>query len=273
MPSWIAADSEHLRPYGPGPVPRIIAHRGLALDAPENTLEAFAAALAVGADVLETDAHVSADGLAIVAHDPDLARSAGDPRRIGELTAAQLAAVPLRCGTGSIPTLADVLDACDAPVNIDVKVRAAAEPVARAIAATSSTDRVCVTSFDGRTAAAAVRAVRRLTGRSVRRSPSIGTMTALLGALAVGAPDPIIARLLRPYAALQIPRSHKGHQIVTHRSIAAAHAAGCEVHVWTIDREQEMRDLLAMGVDGIVTNRADVLARVLGRRPGVDLRT
>lgn len=252
------------RPYADGPTPRIIAHRGLALDGAENTLRAFGAALEAGADVIETDAHVTADGVAVAMHDPDLSRVTGEHGSVARVTAGDLAQLRV-AGAEPIPSLEEVLDAVPAPVNIDVKVPAAALPVARAIARTASADRVCVTSFDGRTAAVAARAVLRLTGTAPRRSPSQGIMTAFVLALAAGAPQGAITRLLRPYAALQIPPRHRGHPLVTPRSVAAAHRAGCEVHVWTIDTEREMRDLLAMGADGIVTNRSDVLARVLGR--------
>lgn len=266
MPSWTARGPEGPRPYAHGPRPRIIAHRGLALDGAENTLRAFSDAIAAGADVLETDAHVTSDGVAVTMHDPDLRRVTGDPRPIARVSARDLAGLRV-AGEEPIPRLDEVLDAVAAPVNIDVKTRAAAVSVAEAIARTASVGRVCVTSFDDRTARAAVAEVRRLTGRSPRRSPSQGTMTAVALAQAVGAPQRVISGLLRPFAALQLPPRHRGYALITRRSIASAHRAGCEVHAWTIDAEQEMRDLLAMGVDGIVTNRSDVLARVLGRAP------
>lgn len=266
MPSWIRTDGDRPRPYGPGRLPRIIAHRGLALDGAENTLRAFADALAAGADVLETDAHASADAVAVVMHDPDLRRAAGDPRRIEQAPWTEIAALRV-AGLEPVPRLDEVLGSFDVTVNIDVKTRAAAVPVARAIQRTNSAGRVCVTSFDGRTAAAAVREVHRRTGVTPLRSPSVGVMSAVLGALAVGAPQRVIDSLLRPYAALQVPPTYRGLAVVTPRSIAAAHAAGCEVHVWTIDDDRQMRDLLAMGADGIVTNRSDVLARLV-HRPG-----
>ncbi|WP_347042379.1 glycerophosphodiester phosphodiesterase family protein [Brachybacterium nesterenkovii] len=267
MRSSTSSEADRPRPYGPGRLPRIIAHRGLALDGAENTLRAFADALEAGADVLETDAHATADGRAVALHDGDLRRVAGDPRRIHEVPSTQLAAVRVR-GSEPVPLLEDVLGAFDAPVNIDVKTPRAVDAVATAIARTASADRVCVTSFDGRAARAAVARICRLTGVRVRRSPSTGAMTAFALALAVGAPQSAVDRILRPFAALQIPPRHRGHALVTARSLAAAHAAGCEVHVWTIDDEPTMRDLLAMGADGIVTNRSDVLAGLLGRGPG-----
>ncbi|MGN6759754.1 MAG: glycerophosphodiester phosphodiesterase, partial [Leifsonia sp.] len=100
---------------------RIIAHRGLALDAPENTLLSFLRALSVGATHLETDIHVSADGVAVIAHDPDLARVAGREVQVGQLTMPELRRIDLGHGQGFC-SLAEALDAFpEARCNIDVK--------------------------------------------------------------------------------------------------------------------------------------------------------
>ena len=129
------------------PRPRVLAHRGLAIDVPENTLLAFERAVAVGAAYIETDVHASADGVAILAHDPDLMRVAGLGARIGELTAAELARVGLGAGQGLVP-LAEALDAfAGIRFNIDVKDPAAVEPTARAVRAAAAVDRVLVSSF------------------------------------------------------------------------------------------------------------------------------
>lgn len=248
----------------PGPLPRIIAHRGLALDGAENTLRAFADALAVGADMLETDTWASSDGTAFAVHDPDLRRVAGSDLRVDATSARVLSGV--RVAGEPLARLEDVLgDFPDVPVNIDVKDRRAVEPAADAIARTSSAHRVCLTSFDGRTAAAAARAVTHRTGFTPVRSPSTGVLAALLALLATGASPRLTTPLLRPYGAVQVPRRHRGIPVLTPRLISAAHHAGCEVHVWTIDRPQEMREVLAQGVDGIVTNRSDLLVEVLAR--------
>lgn len=248
----------------PGALPRNIAHRGLALDGAENTLRAFAAAISVGADMLETDTWASSDGTAFAVHDPDLRRVAGSAIRVDGTTARDLAEV--RVAGEPLPRLEDVLGSFpEVPVNIDVKDRRAVEPAAEAIARTAAAQRVCLTSFDGRTAALAVRAVARRTGVMPVRSPSTGALAALLALLATGASPRLTTPLLRPYGAVQVPRRHRGIPVLTPRLISAAHHAGCEVHVWTIDRPEEMREVLAQGVDGIVTNRSDLLAEVLAR--------
>lgn len=270
MPSWTAGrpdpgmDGNAGSRFLPGVRPRNIAHRGLAPDGAENTLRAFADAIAAGATMLETDTHASSDGVAFAVHDPNLRRLGADGRRIEELSAQELRGI--RVASEPLAPLEDVLGAFgDIPVNIDVKTAGAIEPAARAIARTASADRVCVTSFSGPTARRAARAVERLTGIMPVRSAAAGTVAAFALAVSLGAPQRSIDALLRPIAALQVPRRHRGYPVVTPRSLAAAHRAGCEVHVWTIDEPSAMAELLGMGVDGIVTNRPDLLAALLER--------
>ena len=105
--------------YFDGRPPRVIAHRGFCAGHAENTIGAFQAALDVGADLLETDVHISKDGQVIVAHDADLSRVAGRPGLVSELTAAELASIDLGFGQG-FPTLVEVLEAFPgAKFNID----------------------------------------------------------------------------------------------------------------------------------------------------------
>jgi len=131
-----------------GSYPRVIAHRGLALDHPENTPGAFRAALEAGADILETDVHVSRDGAVIVAHDPDLTRVAGRPGLVSDFTADQLATIDLGSGQG-FSTLDHVLtEFPTAKFNIDLKSRAAVEPFAELIRSHKAENRILATSFD-----------------------------------------------------------------------------------------------------------------------------
>lgn len=268
MPSSISTRSDH-RPRGsrflPGPRPRCIAHRGLALEATENTLDAFAAAIAAGADLLETDTRATADGLALAVHDADLQRIAADPRRIDDLAAQEAGAITLHGGE-RLAMLEDVLGTfADVPVNIDIKAPSAIGPAVAAISRTRSADRVCIAAFDdvvGRRTAATLEAA---TGIRVQRSPGRRTIAAFLAARAVEAPQRVIRRLLAPYGALQVPLTYQGVPIITPANVAAAHRAGCEVHAWTVDDPQTMQDLLVMGVDGIITNRVDTLAAMLGK--------
>src|SRR5690554_3477427 len=136
--------------------PRVFAHRGLALEAPENTMLAFLKALSVGVDYLETDVHASSDGVAVIAHDETLTRVAGRPVRVDHLTMAELRRVDLGEGQG-FPSLAEVLDAFpEARFNIDLKSNAAVEPTVDAILEAGAVQRVLVASFDDRRRLAAL---------------------------------------------------------------------------------------------------------------------
>lgn len=249
----------------PGPRPRRIAHRGLALDGAENTMRAFEDALAAGADMLETDTHATRDGLALAVHDEDLQRIAGDPRRIAELSAREAGEVRLP-GDQPLAMLEDVLGTFrDVPVNIDIKTPSAIGPAVAAISRTRSADRVCLAGFDGTVVRRTAVTLHAATGIRAVRSPSRGVLSAFLAARAVEAPTAMIRRLLAPYGALQIPVEHRGLPVATPANIAAAHRAGCEVHVWTVDDPVTMQDLLLSGADGIITNRVDLLTGLLDR--------
>lgn len=267
MPSSTRLSGE--RPAGtssrflPGRRPRRIAHRGLALDGAENTMRAFQDALSAGATMLETDTRATRDGLALAVHDATLTRIADDPRRIDQLGGADAGAVRL-AGGEPLALLEDVLGTfTDVPVNIDVKSTDAIGPAVAAIVRTMSARRVCLTSFDGGIARRAANEVKRVTGVVPMRSPSRGAMAAFVAARAIEAPQRMIDRLLAPYGALQVPVQHQGVPVVTPANIAAAHRAGCEVHVWTIDEPTEMLELLAAGADGIITNRVDLLSELV----------
>ncbi len=241
--------------------PRVLAHRGLALEAPENTLLAFAHALALGVEYLETDVHASADGVAMVAHDPDLSRVLGRPEKVSDLTVAELAALDL--GEGQhMPTLAEALDAFpDARVNIDLKDAAAVPSAVESITSLRAEKRVLLTSFSERRRRAAL-----------SQLPAVATSAsgplfagALLAASVRG--GPAVRRLLRGIQAVQIPERALGMNTVTPGRLRQYHAAGVEVHVWTINDVDSMRRLLDLGVDGIVTDRADLAMDVVRSRP------
>jgi glycerophosphoryl diester phosphodiesterase len=237
--------------------PRILAHRGLALDAPENTLASFAAALDIGALYIETDVHASRDGVAMIAHDPSLRRVAGIDAEVFDLLAAELQQVDLGAGH-RMPTLADALRAFPgARFNIDVKSPPAGAAVARAVLAAGATDRVLVTSFSSVRRAAAVRLLPGVaTSASMPRF--IGALLlAKLGILG------LVPRALRGVDAVQVPASRGRFTIATPRVIRAFHRVGVEIHIWTVNDPSEMRRLLDLGVDGIVTDRSDLALDVV----------
>lgn len=239
------------------PRPRVFAHRGLAIEAPENTMLAFAKAIAVGARYIETDVHASHDGVAVIAHDEDLARVAGRPVRVDHLTMPELRRVDLGEGQ-TFSNLAEALDAFpETRFNIDIKSAAAVQPAIDAILATGATERVLVTSFSEqrrRTALASLPGV--VSSSSARRFA-----TALVGGK-VGF-SPAVRRSLRGLVAVQVPERALGMRVTTARMLRRLHAAGVEVHVWTVNDPVRMRELLTLGVDGIVTDRADLALEVV----------
>lgn len=244
----------------PGPIP--FAHRGGALYAPnigiENSMAAFANAIELGYRYLETDVHATADGVLIAFHDPTLDRVTDRTGRIADLPYAEVARARI-AGREPIPTLADILGTWpDIRVNIDVKHENAIRPLAETVAKTNAHDRICVSSFSGHR----VKAVHRLLG------PRVVTGAAPLGVALLTLPLPhLLGRLLLSDAAcVQVPLSFRGYRIVTPGFIARAHALGKQVHVWTIDDPVVMNDLLDMGVDGIITDRIDILRDVLTTR-------
>jgi glycerophosphoryl diester phosphodiesterase len=242
--------SSHPALQWPGPIP--FAHRGGASEAPENTLPAFEHAVELGYRHLETDVHATADGVVVAFHDPDLSRTCGVPRLIGELpwTAVRAARV---YGLEPIPLLEDLIGSFpDARFNIDCKADRAAAGLVAAIRRTNSFDRVCVASFGDRR----LLALRRALG------PSACTALAKVEIAVLR-----IASWYRGSAlAAQVPLRHRRVPLVDRRFVAAAHRCGVQVHVWTIDDADEMRRLLDLGVDGIMTDRPAVLKEVLTER-------
>jgi len=238
----------------------VFAHRGLALEAPENTLLAFAKAIAVGAVYVETDVHASADGYAVIAHDPDLKRIAGRDVRVDQLTLAELQRIDLGHGQ-TFATLAEALDAFpETRFNIDIKSSAAAEPAAGAIVAARASGRVLVSSFDERRRLAALGLLPGVVSSSSARLFAL----ALLGGKA--GISPLVRRALRGLVAVQVPEKALGLRITTARMIRRLHAAGVEVHVWTVNDPARMAQLLDLGVDGLVTDRADLALEVVRNR-------
>ena len=157
-----------------------------------------------------------------------------------------------------MPTLADALAAfADVRWNLDLKVPEAVESAVRAIRDARATDRVLVTSFDDATRA---RAVAALPG--VATSASRGVMARALVAVRLRQ-RAALRRALDGIVAVQVPERLGRIRIVDRRSVAAFHAAGVEVHVWTVNDPADMRRLVALGVDGIVTDRADLAVRAL----------
>ena len=242
-------------PYLDHPGPLAFAHRGGASEFPENTMLAFESAVRLGYRYLETDVHVTADGVLAAFHDDVLDRVTDCRGRVRDLPWSEVSLA--RIGGEPIPLLEDILGAWpDVRVNIDAKDDASVAPLAAVIDRTGAHDRVCVGSFhEGR-----LRRFRRLSGGRV--CTSMGRMAiARLRTASYGPPT-------WPFGAgcVQVPVRRGRIPIVDSRFVAATHRRGLQVHVWTIDDPVEMGRLLDLGVDGIMTDRPAVLREVLEGR-------
>lgn len=254
------------KPYFASARPRLFAHRGLAFAsdgspaAPENTPAAFAAALALGIEYIETDVHASSDGVAVISHDPSLERVAGRQGQVRDFTLVELEAIDLGGGQG-FSSLASALSAYpQARFNIDIKSLDAVQPTVDAILEARAEDRVLVTSFSE---ARRLAAVAQLADVATSAGATRFALALLLGKLGLtGA----LRRVLRGIDCVQVPMTHLGIRITTPPMIRRLHSAGVEVHVWTINDPETMHALLDLGVDGIVTDRADVALAVLSAR-------
>ncbi|MDX2375313.1 glycerophosphodiester phosphodiesterase [Microbacterium sp. LRZ72] len=245
--------------------PRVLAHRGLvpahdggAAEVAENSLAALVHAHAAGATYVESDCHVTADGVVVLFHDEDLARVVGDPRRVQDVTEHELDT--LMADRGGLVTLQHALEAFpDLRLNLDVKAAGAAVPAGRLCA--PHADRVLLTSFSDSRRRAALAAAREAGGTPATSAGSrtLGRVLAAVAARSVRA----AAAALRGLDALQVPERRGALRVLSPRLLAAAHANGVEVHVWTINETADMVRLVELGVDGIVTDRADVALRML----------
>lgn len=254
-------------PYFVGsPRPRVLAHRGLVPSDvgegfAENSFAAVAAAHAAGAVYIESDCHLTADGVVVLFHDDSLMRITGDDRLVADVTARELET--LMADRGGLITLAQALDSFPTVrFNLDVKAAAAATEVGRLVA--PHADRVLVTSFSDDRRRAAL-AAAEAAGAGIRPATSAGGRTIVDVLLAITLRSKrLTRRALDGIDALQIPERQGAIRVLSDRLIAAAHAHGVEVHVWTVNDEPSMRRLVARGVDGIVTDRADVALAAFG---------
>lgn len=245
----------------PGPIP--LAHRGFNLDGLENSMPAFQAALDLGFRYLETDVHATADGVLVAFHDEDLDRVTDGRGHIRSMPWGQVRQARIG-GVEQIPLLEEMFAAWpQARFNIDVKSAGAIDPLVRVIERARAHDRVCVTSFSD---ARRRQALRRLTAPVVTSAGQTTTALFRLTSLSRRSASRQVAWSLRDCDGLQVPVSFRGVPVVTERTLAAAHAAGRFVHVWTVNDPAQMHRLLDLGVDGLVSDRADLLKEVLVER-------
>lgn len=239
-------------PYLAGVGFAAFAHRGGGLENPENSQRAFAAAVALGYRYIETDVQATADGVVMVFHDDDLA-----PLTDGEGVIAALPCDVVRQarihGSEPLMTLEEALIAFpETRFNIDIKTEHALEPTLELVTRMDALDRVCLASFsDGRLAR-----IRKRFGPAVCTGGGPRDIAALKFA-SWGLPF-----LRSACQCAQVPLRQYGISIPTRRFIAHCNRKGIAVHVWTIDSAEEMRQLIRLGVNGIMTDRPSLLKEV-----------
>lgn len=243
-----------MHPYLDAATPLAFAHRGGAADGDENTAEAFARAIDLGYRYVETDVHGTRDGVSVVFHDPDLRRLTGQPGQIKNLTFKDLATVRV-AGAAAVPRLDDVLAAWpQVRFNVDVKATPGIAPTVQAVKDAKAEDRVLLASFSDTRLAR----IRLLAGPKVATSLGMRGVTRLRLASLAGRP----VTLPPSVVAAQVPVSYSGISVVDRRFLGYVHGLGLHVHVWTIDQPDQIHHLLDLGVDGIMTDRVDVLRDV-----------
>ncbi len=243
-------------PYLDHDGPIAFAHRGGAHDFPENTIRAFAAAVDMGYRYIETDVHATSDGVLVAFHDFSLDRVTDRTGKLRETSWVDVRAARIG-GTEPIPRFEELLEALPATrINIDVKHASAINPLVAAIKATGCIDRICVGSFSGRR----LKAMRDIFGNALCTSLGPGEVAKLLARSRAG------GFIKTQASCAQVPVSQGPLPVADAKFIAAAHKMGLAVHVWTIDEPAEMNRLLDLGVDGIMTDRLDVLKNVMVER-------
>jgi glycerophosphoryl diester phosphodiesterase len=255
-----------------GPRPRLFAHRGGALEGPENTLETFAAGLAAGADRLELDVHATSDGKIVVLHDADLDRTTDGRGPVRERTLSEVRALDAGArfvaedgsrpfaGRGiRVPTLAEVLEAFpDVALNIEIKQES--PRIERAVLDLfdrfGARDRILLAAEHG-----VIMERIRTEAPEMHHGASADDLVAFITRWGEGN----LAEYPVRSVAFQVPAVFMGEPFVTAEFVEAVHGLGVEVHVWTIDDEAEMEALLGLGVDGIMTDRPTRAAAVFSR--------
>jgi len=238
----------------------IYAHRGASFELPENTLESFALALSLGADAIETDAHLTRDGRVVLSHDPSGERAAGIPRAIAETTFSEVRSwdvgarfTPRRKGAFTagvryrIPTLEEALEQFPGiTFNVDAKqtVPDMIPALLRAICAQKAEARVRIASFST---------------KNLHRTRALG-YTGETGL----SPNEVARLMFVPRAALkwmrprghaaQVPRRSYGITFASQAAIDRFHMVGLRVDFWTIDDPAEAQRLFALGADGVMTD-------------------
>lgn len=232
-------------------------------------MEAFRGAYSMGYRFLETDLHATADGVLVCIHDDTVDRTSDGTGLVSDLSFDELSALDAGYrhrgpdgyafrGKGvAVPSFAEMVEAFpDAFFIVDMKMDGLAETLLEAITDMDLAERIVVGSFSDKRlsefTSVSGGTVPTSTGPTAARS---WMLTSRVGRGAGGSAS-----------ALQVPLQMRGLRVVDKRLVDTAHAHGLHVHVWTVNHTEEMKDLLDMGVDGIVTDRPDLLREILEER-------
>ena len=245
-------------PYLDHEGPIAFAHRGGTSAAPENSLRAFADAVELGYQYLETDVHATSDGVLVAFHDNDLERTCGEKRAIATSTWDELTSARID-GTDPIPLLDDLLDEFPhARFNIDCKADSALEPLIKKLRERDCLERVCIGSFSDKR----LDRVRQEFGTSVCTSMGPKEVAKLVARATYHLPFTPTDHALMA----QVPVKQGPIPVTTQRFVDVAHELGIQVHVWTIDDPIEIARLLDLGVDGIMSDDTRALRDVFMTR-------
>lgn len=244
-------------PFLAHPGPLAFAHRGGAADGVENTHAAFARAAELGYRYMETDVHATADGRLVAFHDATLDRVTDGSGPLAGLSWEEVSGARVG-GREPVPLFGELLRAFPrVRWNVDIKAEAALTPLLDLLDAEDAWERVCVGSFHERRVARA----RALAGP--RLLTSLGTSGVVaLRLRSYGLPG----RLPPGAGCAQVPERQGPVRVVDPAFVRAAHARGLQVHVWTVNERDRAEALLDLGVDGIMTDRLEMLRDVLAAR-------
>ncbi len=255
--------------------PTIIGHRGAAGSAPENTLTSFARALELGAEVLESDVHVTSDAVPVLIHDPSVDRTTNGHGPVVDYTLSELqeldagqhfstdggTSFPQRAQGVRVPTLEEAFEAFpNSRFNLEIKAspNALVGRVIDLVEKFERSERTLLTAGDD-AIMLELRREKRVRGSCFAIGASMADILAVVKAAVAQQPAP------EDVMALQIPDEFGGQPLVTPDLVRFAHDAGIAVHVWTINEPEQMRRILALGADGLVTDYPERMAALLGR--------
>ncbi|MBW2229780.1 MAG: glycerophosphodiester phosphodiesterase [Deltaproteobacteria bacterium] len=265
-----------LHPYFDVTRPVILGHRGAAGVAPENTLAAFARGLADGAHIIESDVQRTKDGVPVLIHDAELDRTTDGHGPVASLTWAELQELdaghwftaadtgdfPFRGRGHRVPSLKQTFEAWpEARFNLELKAesREMVAEVVRLVQKLDRENRTLLTAGEDRVQAMLREELEESGARPALGASLADILAVVQSALAGAVPS-------TDSMALQIPTEFAGNPLVTPELVAHCHAHGIEVHVWTVNDPDEIRRLIALGVDGIVTDYPGRMAQLCAER-------